>query len=118
VIIPSAILKTAVETAWKDQSNTVYDWFAGFSGSANYGTATSSYSPLSTLHQGRYLLAFDTRIPGATENSIAGIDSSKAILEYEIVPETDVCWKVNIDIFVEHDAFLHIDPGKSTSVTF
>lgn len=118
VIIPSAILKTAVETAWKDQSNTVYDWFAGFSGSANYGTATSSYSPLSTLHQGRYLLAFDTRIPGATENSIAGIDSSKAILEYEIVPESDVCWKVNIDIFVEHDAFLHVDPGKSTSVTF
>lgn len=75
-------------------------------------------SSLSTLYQGRYLLAFDARIPGATENAIAGIDSSKAKLEYELKSDSTTCWKVDIDVFVEHDAFIHVDPGKTTSVSF
>ena len=73
---------------------------------------------LSTKNQGRFLLAFDTRIPGATSNSIAGIDTTKALLEYEIRSNSDVCHKVNIDVFVEHDSFIFVDPGKSTSVSF
>lgn len=79
---------------------------------------TKTQYRLSTFSQGKYLLCFNTRIPGATENSVAGIDTSKAILEYELTPENDVCQKVIIDVFVEHDAFIHVEPGKSTSVTF
>lgn len=74
--------------------------------------------PLSTHDQGRFLLAFDTRIPGATSNSIAGIDTTKSILEYEIQSRETTCHKVNIDVFVEHDSFIFVDPGKSTSVSF
>lgn len=79
---------------------------------------TKNQYRMSTFYQGKYLLCFNTRIPGATENSVAGIDTSKAILEYELTPENDVCQKVVIDVFVEHDSFIHVDPGKSTSVTF
>jgi hypothetical protein len=97
-------------------------WWVSFTGSSTEttnGSIASTYtSRYSTLFQGRYLLCFNSRIPGATENSVAGIDTSKAILEYEITPENDVCQKVIIDVFVEHDAFIHVDPGKSTSVTF
>ena len=98
-----------------------FAWFAGYAGIVNAagssvtGAFTSRYS---TLSQGRFLLCFNTRIPGAVGNSVAGIDTSKAILEYELTPENDVCQKVNIDVFIEHDSFIHVDPGKSTSVTF
>lgn len=78
----------------------------------------SGLGSLSTLYQGRYLLAFDARIPGAVDNAIAGIDSSKAKLEYELKSDSTTCWKVDIDVFVEHDAFIHVDPGKTTSVSF
>jgi hypothetical protein len=126
MIIATQSLRDLVDkaVAYTSFSTTTYSnynsWFAGFSGIASNssGTTFSPYLQLSTLDQGRYLLAFDTRIPGAIPNSIAGIDSSKNVLEYEIIPEDDVCWKVNIDVFVEHDAFIHVEPGKSTSVTF
>jgi len=113
--------KTVAYTSFGTTGSTnLSSWFAGYSGIASNssGTTYTPYLQLSTLNQGRYLLAFDTRIPGATQNAVAGIDSSKNILEYEIIPQDDVCWKVNIDVFVEHDAFIHVDPGKSTSVTF
>lgn len=97
---------------------------------ANYDTAkwwpsatnTSPWSdlpsPLSTQFQGRFLVSFDTKIPGASESSVAGIDSSKNVLEYEIESDSSVCEKVDIDVFIEHDAFIYVDPGKSTSVSF
>lgn len=126
MVIPTQSLRDMVD---KSIGYTSYDqlsvgninsWFAGYSGIASNtsGTIFTPFLQLSTLYQGRYLLAFDTRIPGATQNAVAGIDSSKNVLEYEIIPEDDVCWKVDIDVFVEHDAFIHVEPGKSTSVTF
>jgi hypothetical protein len=113
--------KSIAYTSFGTSTNLNYSgWFPGYSGVAvnSAGTTYVPYLQLTTLNQGRYLLAFDTRIPGATQNAVAGIDSSKNVLEYEIIPDDDVCWKVNIDVFVEHDAFIHVDPGKSTSVTF
>lgn len=95
-------------------------WWPGLSGISQdaSGNQTRFVQLLSTLFQGRFLLAFDTRIPGATANSIAGIDTTKSVLEYEIRSNSDTCWKVNIDVFVEHDSFIFVDPGKSTSVSF
>ena len=85
-------------------------------------TNTSPWSslpfPLSTQSQGRFLVSFDTKIPGATSSTVAGIDSSKNVLEYEIGADSSVCEKVDIDVFVEHDSFIFVDPGKSTSVSF
>lgn len=95
-------------------------WWPGLSGTSQdaSGNQIRFVQLLSTLYQGRFLLAFDTRIPGATANSIAGIDTTKSVLEYEIRSDSDTAWKVNIDVFVEHDSFIFVDPGKSTSVSF
>ena len=96
-------------------------WWPGMRGIAQelgVNGKESFFSQLTTFDQGRFLLAFDARIPGATANSIAGIDTTKSVLEYEIKSSSDVCHKVNIDVFVEHDSFIFVDPGKSTSVSF
>lgn len=83
------------------------EWWPGF---------YSGY--LTTQSQGRFLIAFDTRIPGATSNSVAGIDSSKNILEYELSSDSELCQKADIDVFIEHDSFIMVEPGKSTTVNF
>lgn len=77
-----------------------------------------TYDPLGLYYQGRFIYAFDCRLPGVTEGTVAGIDSSKAVLEYVIKSEEQVCNQVDVDVFVEHDALIHIDPKKTTTVTF
>jgi len=74
--------------------------------------------PLTTQFQGRYLIAFDTRIPGATASSVAGIDTSKNVLEYELSSDSEICLKSDIDVFIQHDSFIMVEPGKSTTVNF
>lgn len=77
-----------------------------------------TYDPLGLYYQGRFIYAYDCRLPGVTEGTVAGIDSSKAVLEYVIKSEEQVCNQVDVDVFVEHDALIHIDPKKTTTVTF
>lgn len=69
--------------------------------------------------QGKHLLYFDTRIPGTGPATISGIDTSRQVLEYVLKADTTKnCIKVMIDVFLQHDSFIHVDPGKTTSVTF
>jgi len=121
IVIPKSFRDTIVQES-NDEYLSTSGWFPGFTGSATfYQNAISNasiFNAPSTKYQGRYLLAFDARIPGATSNSIAGIDTSKAMLEYELLSDEDTCIKSNIDVFVEHDAIVEVHPGQSTLVTF
>lgn len=121
IIIPQSFRDRVVQES-NDEYLVSSIWFPGFTGAATYNqnaiTDASIFNSLSTAYQGRYLLAFDARIPGATPNSIAGIDTSKAMLEYELLSDRDTCIKSHIDVFVEHDAIIEVHPGQSTLVTF
>lgn len=77
-----------------------------------YGDRNSSY------YQGKYLILHDLRLPEIPDNSIGGISTIKQVLEYEIESDSSNCERVYIDVFCEHDAFIHVDPGKSTAVSF
>lgn len=68
-------------------------------------------------HQGKHLLCFDCVVPGSTANTVAGIDTSSNVVEYQLKSTRGV-ESVNIDVFLEHDAFVHVDPGKATAVSF
>jgi hypothetical protein len=68
-------------------------------------------------NQGKHLLCFDCVVPGSTANTVAGIDTSSNVVEYQL-KSTKGVESVNIDVFLEHDAFVHVDPGKATAVSF
>lgn len=69
-------------------------------------------------NQGRFLAVFDTRLPGTGVDTIGGISTLKNVLEYKIVSDADVCWKVYIDVFSQHDAILKVEPQEKTTVSF
>lgn len=75
-------------------------------------------------HQGKFMYVFDCSIPGAPENAISGVDTSSSVVEYGIdVDQSSTSTlfeyeKAVIDVFCEHDMFIHVDPGKSTAVSF
>lgn len=71
-----------------------------------------------TKSNGKFIIAFDTRIPGTSESSISGIDASNNNLEYNVVYDADDTYPCFLDVFMEHDAVIHVDPGKSTSISF
>lgn len=68
--------------------------------------------------QGKYLIVHNCSIPGATPNSVAGIDTSSNVVEYTLESSSKDVQSVNVDVFLEHDAFIHVDPGKATAVSF
>jgi hypothetical protein len=72
----------------------------------------------STMDQGKFMLVFDTRLPGTSADTVGGIDIDKNMLEYKIVADSDICQKVYIDVITQHDTFLKIDPGKTSIVSF
>lgn len=91
------------ETLWFNQelfypSNAIYDTYYGF--------------------QGKFLIVHNCSIPGATPNSVAGIDTSANVVEYTLESSSRDVQGVNVDVFMEHDAFIHVDPQKATAVSF
>lgn len=68
--------------------------------------------------QGKNLLVFDCVIPGSKPNSIAGIDTSSNVTEYNLKSSSLNVQEVDVDVFMEHDMFIHVNPGKSTAVSF
>lgn len=68
--------------------------------------------------QGKFLIVHNCSIPGATPNSVAGIDTSSNVVEYTLESSSKDVQSVNVDVFLEHDAFIHVDPGKATAVSF
>lgn len=71
-----------------------------------------------TQKQGKYLIVFDCRIPGATPLAVTGIDTTETVVEYKLVSSATTAVQTAIDVFTEHDAFIHVNPGQNTSVSF
>lgn len=88
----------------------------------NYKLVTSSYGlPLvipekleDISWQGKNVQAFDLRLPGTTQSAVDGIDTTKAVIEY-VGPSSSVS---QLEIIADFDAFIRIEPGKSSSVAF
>lgn len=96
-------------------------WWPGFEGNTALAVGSdiqASFTIHSTDNQGRFLIVYDTRIPGTTSDTVGGIDTTKTRLEYKLTSTAGFCYKVYLDIFCQHDALLKIDPGKSTIVSF
>jgi len=94
-----------------------YQWFnrnmlAGMDSNPYLKTHATSFN------QGKYLLVHDLRLPEIPDNSIGGINTIKQVLEYELESNATTCQNAYIDVFCEHDAFIHVDPGKATAVSF
>lgn len=86
------------------------------------GSKTVSGSTVYQLlnkYQGKSLWAFDTRLPGYEANSVVGVDTSEKVLEVVYEGDTSsTTVRHMIDVFAEYDALIHVDPGKTTSVSF
>lgn len=69
---------------------------------------------------GKFLVVFDTMIPGSMPEAIAGMDTSSNVVEYKLNYNKDDFrfFIIAVDVFMEYDAVIHVDPGKSTSVSF
>jgi hypothetical protein len=92
---------------------------------ATYAPSSARWFPvnefqkeLTNFEQGKFMVVFNTRLPGTTGDTVGGINTNKASLEYQLSSSSDVCWKSFIDVFLQHDALLKVDPGKSTTVSF
>jgi hypothetical protein len=89
--------------------------FAGFWWNYDYASffPTSQYGS-----RGRFMAVFDCLLPNSTPNSVAGIDTSANMVEYCMKTNNPMYKPVNVDVFLEHDMFIHVDPGKATAVSF
>jgi len=104
--------------AWRDTGRAT-DVFVG---NDVYNTDTRSIS-LPFRHadelvdgsvQGKYVEAYDLRLPGTSGNAVDGIDTSKAVVEY-VGPKNDLA---QLELIADFDSFIRVEPGKSTSVAF
>ena len=78
----------------------------------------SNFFQLQNTQQGKFLWAFDLRLPGYEANAVMGIDSSERILELQLESNIAKTERHIIDIFAEYDALIHVEPGKLTTVSF
>lgn len=72
--------------------------------------------PLGSLP--RYLLAFDTRLPGYTPMAVCGIDTRKQLLEVQLETTTSTKQSAVVTMISEFDTFIEIKPSESTAVSF
>jgi hypothetical protein len=94
-------------------------WWPGLVATRSGDITAPNFGLYSTTEdQGRFLIVFDTRLPGTTAETISGISTSKNVLEYKLTASKDVCYKAYIDVFSQHDAVLRVDPSVSTTVSF
>ena len=84
--------------------------------STSYGLPLDQADKLEDISlQGKYVEAYDLRLPGTTQSAVDGIDTSKAVIEY--IPGTTNNY-AQFEIIADFDAFIRIEPGKSSSVAF
>lgn len=80
----------------------------------------TEYNKIGNQNMGKFAMVFDLELPGFTNNNVCGIDTTKSWLTMHI--ERDQKYfdpkLTNLDLFGEYDAFIHVDPGKTTSVSF
>lgn len=91
---------------------------------SNNITTQNLVPKLGNSHMGKFAIVFDLELPGFTERNVCGIDTTKSYVTLEIGrdiknPGFNVYAPfVSTDIFAEFDAFIHVNPGKETSVSF
>lgn len=66
----------------------------------------------------RYLLAFDTRLPGYTPMAVCGIDTRKQLLEVQLETTTNTKQSAIVTMISEYDTFIEIKPSESSAVSF
>jgi hypothetical protein len=66
----------------------------------------------------RYILAFDTRLPGYTPMAVCGIDTRKELLEVQLDTTTRTSASAKVTIISEFDTFIEVKPSESTAVSF
>lgn len=66
----------------------------------------------------RYLLSFDTRLPGYTPMAVCGIDTRKQLLEIQLETTTDTKQSADVTMISEFDTFIEIKPSESSAVSF
>lgn len=69
---------------------------------------------------GKFALVYDLQLPGYSTKNICGIDTSRATLTMHLQRNKTQFEPTytNTDLFGFYDAFVHVDPGKSTSTSF
>jgi len=66
----------------------------------------------------RYLLTFDTRLPGYTPMAVCGIDTRKQLLEVQLETTTKTQLAAPVTMISEFDTFIEIKPSESSAVSF
>jgi hypothetical protein len=66
----------------------------------------------------RYLLTFDTRLPGYTPMAVCGIDTRKELLEVQLETTTSTNKSAKVWMISEFDTFIEVKPSESTAVSF
>ena len=66
----------------------------------------------------RYILAFDTRLPGYTPMAVCGIDTRKELLEVQLDTTTSTSASAKVTLISEFDTFIEVKPSESTAVSF
>ena len=66
----------------------------------------------------RYLLGFDTRLPGYTPMAVCGIDTRKQLLEIQLETTTNTKQSAAVTMISEFDTFIEIKPSESSAVSF
>lgn len=100
------------------RSGTVYPY------NSNNITTQNLIPRLGNTHMGKFAMVFDLELPGFSQKNVCGIDTTKSYITLQLDREdTNTTFQVfkyfvNTDIFAEFDAFIHVDPGKQTSVSF
>lgn len=97
--------------------------YAGQSGTNAYNVLTNTYADWDYTNtglseQGRFLVILDSKIPSSGEGVVAGIDTTRHALEYQLTYGTATTNNVALDCFLLHDAVVTVDPGNSTTVSF
>lgn len=67
---------------------------------------------------GKFMVFWDLSLLGYDGKNLTGVDTSKTYLTYQVSRSTAYPYPLYIDALCEYDAFLHVDPGKTTSVSF
>lgn len=66
----------------------------------------------------RYLLTFDTRLPGYTPMAVCGIDTRKQVLELKMDTTRNTNPAAPVTMITEFDTFIEVKPAESTAVSF
>jgi hypothetical protein len=66
---------------------------------------------------GKFIIYWDLALLGYDTKNLTGVDTSKNYLTYKVSRSQSYPYTLYTDAVCEYDAFIHVDPGKTTSVS-